>query len=355
MSDLTAKKRKIIHIDMDCFFAAVEIRDNPALKGRPVGVGGSAEGRGVLATASYEARKFGARSAMPTSHALRLCPDLILVPPHFSKYKIESHKIHKIFHKFTDKIQPLSLDEAYLDVSEHENATKTALEIRRQIYKETQLTASAGIAPNKFLAKIASDWKKPNGQFTVAPKMIDDFVQKLSVKKIPGVGKVTEKKMHHLGIKTCGDLQKWSVEELSHTFGVWGLRLYDICRGIDNRDVSNEGERKSLSVENTYAKDLVNAEECLKRLPKLFEEFQQRFERAQVHNKVKSLFVKVKFYDFKQTTFEQCKNLRVSFETYSQMIEDAFYRENKPVRLLGLGVRLKSVRKQQQTAQMKFF
>lgn len=336
--------RKIIHIDMDCFYAAVEIRDNPSLKGKPVAVGGRPEGRGVLTTASYEARKYGIRSAMPTSHAIRLCPDLILIPPHFEKYKTESRKIREIFLSVTDKIEPLSLDEAYLDVSDcrqfEGSATKIAQEIRRQIFDETKLTASAGIAPNKFLAKVASDWKKPNGQFTVSPDKIEEFVRNLSVNKIPGVGKVTAQKMRELGVITCADLQKWSVGQLTNYFGVWGYKLHDMCRGIDKRSVSNDGERKSLSVENTYARDLKTVGECKERVSELFGEFQRRIEKAQVSEKIKSLVVKVKFHDFKQTTLERSESKNPTLQVFCQMIEEAYRRGNKPVRLLGIGVKL---------------
>src|SRR6185312_1104393 len=186
--------RKIIHVDMDCFYAAVEIRDNPNLKGKPVAVGGRPDQRGVLTTASYEARKFGLRSAMPSARAVKLCPDLILLPLNFDKYRTESRNVRAIFTRFTGVVEPLSLDEAYLDVTNSSicegSATRIATEIRRQIFEETGLTASAGVAPNKFLAKVASDWKKPNGQFTITPAMVADFVKKLKVEKIPGVGKV---------------------------------------------------------------------------------------------------------------------------------------------------------------------
>lgn len=344
---------------MDCFYAAVEIRDNPSLRGKPVAVGGRAEGRGVLTTASYEARKYGVRSAMPTSYALRLCPHLILVHPQFNKYKTESRRIREIFHRFTDIIEPLSLDEAYLDVSECQqfdgSATRIAQEIRRQIFEETQLTASAGIAPNKFLAKVSSDWKKPNGQFTVTPEMVDDFVRQLSVKKIPGVGKVTAKKMYELGIETCADLQKWSSEQLNSRFGVWGYKLYDISRGIDDRPVCNDGERKSLSVESTYAKDLMTLKECVEKVPKLYEEFQRRLERAQVSDKIKCLVVKVKFHDFKQTTLERTELRTPSSEAFSQMIEDAYGRGNKPVRLLGIGVKLAGEKSPIKSSQLSLF
>ena len=341
---------------MDCFYASVEIRDNPSLKGKPVAVGGSAEERGVLTTASYEARKFGLRSAMPTSRALKLCPDLVLIPVHFDKYRAESKKVREIFGRFTDKIEPLSLDEAYLDVSESIHfegvATKMAAEIRRLIFVETGLTASAGIAPNKFLAKVASDWKKPNGQFTVTPQMVPDFVQKLKVEKIPGVGKVTAEKMHQLGLFTCRDLQGCSIEKLSQNFGSWGIKIYDLCRGADEREVSDDGERKSLSVEYTYSKDLQTAQACIEKIPELFEDLSNRLQRNQIKDSIKSLFVKIKFCDFKQTTLEMSQSKVPAVATYSKMIAAAFERGNKPVRLLGIGVRLTAEKTKPDTAQL---
>ena len=352
--------RKIIHIDQDCFYAAVEIRDNPSLKGKPVAVGGPAEGRGVLTTASYEARKFGVRSAMPTSQALRLCPNLIVIPVDFDKYRVESRKIREIFREFTDKIEPLSLDEAYLDVSEctqfDRSATKIASEIRRRIFQRTQLTASAGIASNKFLAKVASDWNKPNGQFTITPKMVESFIRQLRVEKIPGVGTVTAKKMHGLGMRTCKDMQKWEIQDLHHTFGVWGLRLYALCRGLDDRPVVNQREPKSLSVESTYARDLMTVQECLEKVPELYEEFDRRLTKAALRDKIHALVVKVKFHDFKQTTLERTELKDPSPEVYASMIQDAYQRGAKPVRLLGLGVRLRTQNKPQQpTLQMTLF
>jgi DNA polymerase-4 len=350
--------RKIIHVDMDCFYAAVEIRDNPTLKGKPVAIGGSST-RGVLSTSNYEARKFGVRSAMPTQTALRLCPNLILVPGHFDKYRMASQQIHQIFQDYTSLIQPLSLDEAYLDVTNSHHcggvATEIAREIRQKIFEITQLTASAGIAPNKFLAKVASDWKKPNGQFTITPLQIPSFVYQLPVGKIPGVGKVTRQKMQEKGFETCGDLQRLSLDEMTHLFGRWGTSLYDLCRGVDNRPVSISRERKSLSVEHTYSKDLPNLEACQKKLPSLVEELQSRISKKNLQERIQSLVVKVKFFNFKQTTLEQSQDLSLSLQSFSPMLEEAYYREAHPVRLLGLGVKLKSSKPKQKTPQLAFF
>lgn len=337
--------RKIIHVDMDCFYAAVEMRDQPELRGKPLGVGGSVEGRGVIAAASYEARRYGVHSAMPTAQALKLCPQLVLVSPDFRRYKAESQKIHEIFRQFTSLIEPLSLDEAFLDVSDCEQfdgiASRTAYEIRRLIYEELQLTASAGIAPNKFLAKIASDWNKPNGQKTVAPQQVNEFIREVPVGKIFGVGKVTEKKMEQLGLKTCADLQKLSQYELVRQFGSWGLRLYDLCRGKDNRAVNVSRERKSLSVENTFERDLATMEEASGEIESLYEDFSGRWRRSDLpETRIKTLFVKLKYHDFKQITRERgAHNLPTKDEFY-RLIHQAWSEDERPVRLIGIGVRL---------------
>lgn len=353
--------RKIIHVDMDCFYAAVEVKYRPELKGKPLGIGGPPNTRSVLCTASYEARKFGVRSAMPSSQAVRLCPQLILIPPHFDLYKTESRKVREIFERFTNKIEPLSLDEAYLDVTECEqfggSATLIAQEIRRLIYSELNLTASAGVAPNKFLAKIASDWKKPNGQFVVRPQDVEAFVKELPVEKIFGVGKVTAQKMHDLGLRTCGDIQKYSVLELAQWFGSRATELYDFSRGIDNRNVITEWERKSLTVEETYNKDLPTLQDCLKHLPALYEDFVSRMERGQYHDRIRGMVIKLKFFDFKQTTHEEVLQELPTLQDFERLLEKAWSRRAVPVRLVGLGVRLGTQKKsssESDTSQLKF-
>ncbi|MGI9293811.1 MAG: DNA polymerase IV, partial [Pseudomonadales bacterium] len=247
--------RKIIHCDCDCFYAAVEIRDDPSLQGKPVAVGGSADRRGVLTTCNYEAREFGARSAMPTAMALRLCPDLIVLPVSMEKYRVASQKVQSIFKEFTEQIEPLSLDEAFLDVSDtpllQGSATRIAQEIRRRVAAQVGITVSAGVAPNKFLAKIASDWQKPDGLTVIRPEQVQDFVAQLPVNKIFGVGKVTAAKLQRLGVNSCADLQKLSLLELDQKFGRFGKRLFELSRGVDPREVQNERTRKSLSVEHT--------------------------------------------------------------------------------------------------------
>ncbi|WP_313459464.1 DNA polymerase IV [Stenotrophomonas sp.] len=251
--------RKIIHVDMDAFYASVEQRDNPSLRGKPVVVAWKGA-RSVVCAASYEARVFGVRSAMPALRAERLCPDAVFVPPDFTRYKAVSRQVREILLRHTDLVEPLSLDEAYLDVTAHKGgmtvATEIAQLIRAQIREETQLTASAGIAPNKFLAKIASDWRKPDGQFVVPPHRIEQFLTPLPVKRVPGVGKVMEGKLSELGIVTVGDLRALPLEALQARFGSFGESLYRRARGIDNRPVEPDQPVQSISAEDTFAEDL---------------------------------------------------------------------------------------------------
>ena len=266
--------RKIIHIDMDCFFAAIEMRDRPALRDRPLAVGGMPERRGVVATCNYPARVFGIHSAMPMSRALRLCPDLVILPVDMERYKAVSSRIQSIFREYTDQVEPLSLDEAFLDVSGHDyfagSATLLAREIRRRIWEQEGLTASAGIAPNKFLAKVASDWNKPNGQKTITPDAVANFLPGLPVEKIPGVGAVTTARMRRYSLYTCGDVQMVDQAELIRLFGKLGSRLFAFSRGVDHRPVTTRRVRKSLSVEQTFPQDLVTLEQSLVALAPLY-------------------------------------------------------------------------------------
>lgn len=264
-------QRKIVHVDMDAFYASVEQRDDPALRGRPVVVAHRGV-RSVVCAASYEARKFGVRSAMPALRAERLCPKAVFVPPDFARYKAVSREVREIFRRHTDHIEPLSLDEAYLDVTENKaglpTATRVAHTIRQQIREELQLTASAGVAPNKFLAKIASDWRKPNGLFVIQPKDIAPFLTTLPVGKIPGVGKVTEARLKQRNVHTVGELAARSIEELEAEFGRYGLRLHDLARGIDHSPVVSDRQVKSISAEDTFPEDvpLAATEEIIRRL-----------------------------------------------------------------------------------------
>ena len=255
--------RKIIHVDMDAFYASVEQRDDPALRGQPVVVAWRGA-RSVVCAASYEARAFGVRSAMPAMRAERLCPQAIFVPPDFTRYKAASKTIREIFLQHTELVEPLSLDEAYLDVTESKtgfpSATAIAEDIRRQIREETALTASAGIAPNKFLAKIASDWRKPDGQFVIRPQQVDAFLAPLPVARIPGVGKVMQGKLAALGIEIVSDLRGFPMEELQRHFGSFGAALYRRARGIDERPVQPDQPVQSISTEDTFPHDLLLGE-----------------------------------------------------------------------------------------------
>ena len=342
-----SKPRKIIHIDMDCFFVSVEEKLDPSLKGKPVVVAGKSSSRGVVAAANYEARKYGIHSAMATAKAERLCKNLIIIAHHFSEYQNESHAIREIFNRYTDKIEPLSLDEAFLDVSLSErysgSATLLAKTIREVIWEERQLRASAGIAPNKFLAKVASDWKKPNGQFTVNPEMVFDFASALPVRKIFGVGPVTEKKMLKKGFRFCCDLQKLSLVEFEKEFGNWGRRLYDLCRGIDDREVKNSRKRKSFSVERTFDRDLQNIDQLKEEFKRVFDTFIEKLEKSNVKTReIQGVFFKLKYHDFKQKTKDHktFPEVPVFEEMLNKMVE-LWTLDPRAFRLIGFGVRLK--------------
>lgn len=331
--------RAIIHLDMDCFYAAIEVRDRPSLRGKPVGVGGARDRRGVLTTCNYEAREFGVRSAMPTFMALQRCPNLIVLPTRFDVYRREAAVIRGILHQFTSIIEPLSLDEAYLDVTAHPRAPAgLAQTIRKAIFSKTRLTSSAGIAPNKLLAKIASDIKKPNGQFEVKPEDVPAFMRGLPVRKIWGVGEKSERKLEDLGVKTCGDLQHFSRPELVDVFGKFGFDLYDLCRGIDDRPVEPDRPRKSLSTEETFAIDLTTLEQCEEKLEELFQDVMADLAQKESMREITKIFVKLKFNDFTRTTAERA-GLAPTLEDFQALLAEAFARTGKPVRLIGVGVR----------------
>ena len=337
--------RKIIHIDMDAFFAAVEMRDNPALRNVPMAVGGPSERRGVISTSNYEARKYGVKSAMPTKTALNLCPHLVLVRGRMHKYREASDIVFEIFHEYSDLVQGLSLDEAYIDVTDcdlfNNSATLIAQDIRKKIFARTGgLTASAGIAPNKMLAKMASDFNKPNGQFTIAPHEVDEFIKNIPVEKIHGVGKVTAKYMHDMNIKTCQDMQKFSRNEMIYYFGKFGDALYDYCRGIDDREVETEYERKSLGTEETFSKDISDLEEMKEHVKRMALEVRDSLTEYQ-DRIVKNLHVKIKYYDFKVTTIERV--MPFSEENFLYLLEERWSQDPRPVRLLGVGVKFEDI------------
>jgi DNA polymerase IV len=338
--------RKIIHIDMDCFYAAIEMRDNPLLAGKPVAVGGTSR-RSVLCTANYEARVFGVHAALPTSMAMHRCPHLIVVPVRFDVYREESAFIFDIFREYTDLVQGISLDEAFLDVSNsnklHGSATLIAQEIRNRIRSERGLTASAGIATNKFLAKIASDWNKPDGQYVVMPDKVEDFVKELKVEKIWGVGRKTAERLHTLGIRTCTDVQQKSKEELARNFGKFGLELYNLARGIDFRPVITESRRKSYTQERTFEEDLT-PQQCHEEFKTLLRRLFTSLENYLIKNpdyQIKTGLVKVKFNDFKSTTVERAwKGANIDF--FHELLDTGLQRSGNRVRLLGAGVKFYS-------------
>lgn len=335
--------RKIIHVDMDAFYASVEQRDDPALRGKPVAVGGSSQ-RGVVAAASYEARKFGVYSAMPSVIAFRKCPEIVFVRPRFEIYAKVSQQIRKIFHDYTDLVEPLSLDEAYLDVTTNKkgmpSATLIAKEIKKRIKEETELTASAGISINKFLAKIASDQDKPDGLFLITPKKAEAFIDGLDISKFHGIGKVTAKKMHNLGIQRGCDLKKWDLSRLVQVFGKTGKYYYNICRANDQREVNPNRLRKSVGAEDTFETDLQTFDEMMLELDKIGEIVFNRVKKSEAFGR--TLTLKLKYSDFKQIT--RSKTLSHPFDSLALMMEvtKELLRqcdlELNSVRLLGLTV-----------------
>jgi DNA polymerase-4 len=335
---------KILHADCDCFYAAVEMRDNPRLRDVPLAIGGSAEHRGVVATCNYPARAFGVRSAMPTSQALRLCPDLTLLPADFPRYRAVSQRIQTIFHELTPQVEPLSLDEAFLDVGEvtrfQGSATWMAQWLKEEARRRTGITLSVGVAPNKFLAKIASDWDKPDGLRVITPDQVETFVAALPVTKLHGVGPATAAKLEALGIATCSDLRRWPLDILLERFGKFGSRLYGLARGRDDRPVRIERERKSVSAENTFHRDLPDLAACRAEMPALVQRLEERLARHG-HPPIKSLFVKVRFDDFSITTLEGLGRAP-RLERFLPLLEEAWARRCRPVRLLGVGVRLEA-------------
>ena len=333
---------------MDAFYVSAEIRDNPKLQGLPVAVGGKSDCRGVLSTCNYEARKFGVRSAMATANALRLCPQLVVVPGRMSVYKEISEQIREIFERYTSLIEPLSLDEAFLDVSDckllHGSATLIAQDIRNEIFKKTGLTASAGIAPIKFLAKIASDENKPNGQCVITPDDVIPFIEQMELKKISGVGKVTLKKLNNIGLFTGKDVRESNEAFLTQRLGSYGSVLWKRCQGIDERNVETTRIRKSVGVERTFSEDISDIEQ-LKDLmkEKLIPELIRRSEKHLNTRTISKLGVKVKFDDFIQTT-KELKYATFDEAVFEALLEEATERgDGKAVRLLGVHIGLNDV------------
>ena len=348
-------ERKIIHIDMDAFYASVEQRDNPELKGIPLAVG-HAEERGVVAAASYEARKFGVRSAMSSQKAKRLCPQLTFVPGRMEVYKTVSRQIHEIFHDYTDIIEPLSLDEAFLDVTENKKniplAVDIAKEIKQRIREELYLVASAGVSYNKFLAKIASDYRKPDGLCTIHPAQAEEFIGRLPIEVFWGIGPVTAKKMHTLGIHNGKQLRDCSLAMLTRQFGKAGSLYFDCSRGIDLRPVEAVRIRKSVGCEHTLEKDISRQSSVIIELYHVATELLGRLQRTDFRGN--TLTLKIKFHDFSQITrsFTQSQKLttlEVILPLAKQLLKEVEY-ENHPIRLIGLSVSNPSEEKEEQQA-----
>lgn len=341
----TTPHRKIIHIDMDAFYASVEQRDNPLYQGKAIAVGGSPEGRGgVVATCSYEARVFGVRSAMPSKKALQLCPHLLFVPPRFDAYKEVSRQVREIFGRYTDLIEPLSLDEAYLDVTTDKQGIGSALDIaaaiKKAIREELHLTASAGVSVNKFVAKIASDLQKPDGLTFIGPSKVPSFIEGLSIERFYGVGKVTAAKMKSLGIHSGADLKGRSQADLVQHFGKVGTFYYQIARGIDNRPVEPNQETKSIGAEDTFPHDLTTAVEMMTELEKIAGTVHHRLQKRNLSGR--TITLKIKYADFKQITRSHSLPQPVNEkQTIVAVVKDLLLStapENKPVRLLGISV-----------------
>lgn len=357
--------RKIIHVDMDAFYASVEQLDNPELKGKPIAVGGS-EKRGVVSAASYEARKFGIRSAMTGAMAKKLCPQIIFVRPRFERYGEISYQIRNIFLDYTDLVEPLSLDEAYLDVTENKkgnpSATLIAKEIRERIYNEISLTASAGISINKFVAKIASDYNKPNGQKTVNPEDVLEFLEQLDIRKFYGIGKVTAEKMYQLGIFSGKDLKKQSLEYLDTHFGKSGHYYYHIVRGLHNSEVKPNRIRKSLAAERTFSENLSSEIFMLEKLEHIAEEVSRRLKKSKVSGK--TITLKIKYSDFTLQTRSKTLSYFISDKNIIlDTSKNLLFQEklSDSVRLLGISIsnldtkkETKNTKKNDFSVQLKF-
>ncbi|GEQ84972.1 DNA polymerase IV 2 [Patiriisocius marinistellae] len=334
--------RKIIHVDMDAFYASVEQLDDPSLRGKPIAVGGGSS-RGVVSAASYEARKYGVRSAMAGSLAAKLCPQLIFVKTRFDRYREISDKVRKVFYEYSDLVEPLSLDEAYIDVTQNKkgnpSATLIAQEIRTKIYERTGLNASAGISINKFIAKIASDFNKPNGQKTVPPEEVLEFLEALDIKKFYGVGKVMKEKMYRHGIYTGADLKTKSIEFLEEHFGKSGGYYYNIVRGIHNSQVKAERTRKSLAAERTFSENIASEIFMIERLENIAAEVERRLKKSKVAGKTVTL--KIKYSDFTLQTRSKTLSLYIaSKELIMETVKELLFQEGmkNSVRLLGISM-----------------
>jgi len=331
--------RQVLHVDCDCFYAAVEMRDQPQYRQVPLAIGGSSDRRGVISTCNYIARKHGVRSAMASAQAKKLCPDLVLIPGNMQKYRDVSKQVMEILEQYALQIEVVSVDEAYLELAPTSNANKVAEQIRAHIESEIGITVSVGIAPNKFLAKVASDWRKPNGMFTILPSEVADFIKQLEVGKIPGVGPKSAAKLHDMGLYTCGHVQQVGQDTLLKRFGKFGQLLIERSQGVDNRSLSNGRIRKSISIERTFPEDIQSESEIQTALEMMWPKFLERLERAGLKPERLAPFVKVKFSDFHVTTLANQQS-KACVEDYFTLILQARQRDNQAIRLLGLGARL---------------
>jgi DNA polymerase-4 len=351
------KSKKIIHIDMDSFYASIEISEKPFLKHKPVAVGGKPTERGVLTTCNYIARKYGIHSAMSSKKAMSLCKKLIILPVDVEKYKTISEEIFKIFKCYSKKIEPVSVDEAYIDVTHSEycrgDPEEMAKQMRACILKDFKITASAGISCNKLISKICSDLKKPNNQYRICDDEIPEFIKNVRLNKLPGIGKVNFKKCLNLNMEYCKDMYNYSVDELINIFGVYGNTLYNFIRGVDNRKVDISRVRKSISVEDTFLIDLSNTETCISKINHLFDKLTKRCKINNVpQNLVKEIFIKIKFNNF-QTITRQSKCNEFNSKDFIQLFMNNIDRVRRPIRLLGLGFTIKD--KEEQRIQYDIF
>ena len=331
--------RQVLHVDCDCFFAAVEMRDEPKYLNVPIAIGGASDRRGVISTCNYPARKFGVRSAMATSQALKLCPNLTLIAGNMAKYKEASLQVMDILKQYAVSFEPVSIDEAFIELPVTSNAELISQQIRQQVFSEVGITVSVGIAPNKFLAKIASDWNKPDGQYVISDNEVDSFVARLPVRRIPGVGPKSAEKLANLGIHNCQDVRDVPPSWLKARLGKFGEVLIQRAYGEDGRQVRVRGQRKSISIEHTFPSDLKDVSEIDEALKVMWPKFLKRVEQAHLKTENLAPFVKVKFADFQVTTLAK-HNKKVTFDDYLALLHEARQRDNQSIRLLGIGAKL---------------
>jgi DNA polymerase-4 len=331
--------RQVLHVDCDCFFAAVEMRDQPQYRNVPLAIGGSTDRRGVISTCNYQAREFGVRSAMATAQALKLCPGLKLVAGNMEKYRTASQQVMDILRVYGLQFEQVSIDEAFLELPPASNVQLIAQQIRQQVEREVGITVSVGMAPNKFLAKIASDWHKPNGQFAVLPSDVEAFVEALDVRKIPGVGPKSAEKLNNLGLHTCKHIKELPLEWLIKKFGKSGKVLHDRANGIDHRSLSTHYQRKSISIERTFSEDINQGTDIALALDEIWPRFLTRVENAGLSLDKIAPFVKVKFSDFHVTTLANHQK-KATVENYLALLNQASVRDKQAIRLIGLGGKL---------------